>query len=146
MARPWSPETHAGTKTYMLVMVRQALRFGIVGLANTTVGLLTIYAFIYFFDTGPAIANAIGYAIGLVVSFSLNRSWTFGNRGTVAKVLPRYLLIAAISYFLNLIVVLIGTRHFGIGPYLIQIYSACVYSTVFFLGCKWLVFSSVSKG
>lgn len=124
----------------MSILIRQSLRFGAVGLVNTSIGLLAIYGVIYFFNADPAIANAIGYTIGLVVSFFLNRLWTFGDTRPIPKLLPLYLLIVAIAYILNLMVVLIGTRYYGIGPYLIQLFGIGIYTTVMFLGCKWIVF------
>jgi len=121
-------------------LIRQSLRFGAVGLMNTAIGLLAIYAVIYFFNSGPAVANAIGYAIGLAVSFALNRLWTFDDSRSIGKLPPRYLLVAAISYLLNLSVVLLGTHQFGIGPYLVQFFGIGVYTVVMFLGCRWFVF------
>ena len=46
-------------------LIRQSLRYGAVGLANTAIGLMAIYAVIFFFNANPAIANAIGYAMCL---------------------------------------------------------------------------------
>ena len=121
-------------------LISQSLRFGTVGLANTAIGLLAIYAVIFFFNTGAAVANAIGYAIGLTVSFALNRFWTFGDTQSIVRVLPSYLLAAAISYLLNFSVVLLGTHYFGVGPYLVQFFGIGVYTVVMFLGCRWFVF------
>ncbi len=123
-------------------LIRQSLRFGVVGLVNTVIGLTAIYAVIFFFNANPALANAIGYAIGLAVSFALNRFWTFGDTRSVEKVLPRYLLAAAICYLLNLAVVLLGTYHFGVGPYLVQLLGIGVYTVTMFLGCRWFVFQA----
>jgi putative flippase GtrA len=124
----------------MTSLIRQSLRFGTVGLVNTAIGLMAIYSVMFFFNLGPAIANAIGYAIGLTVSFALNRFWTFGDTQSIAKVLPSYLLAAAISYLLNLSIVLFGTYHFGVGPYLVQFFGIGVYTVTMFLGCRWFVF------
>lgn len=126
----------------MMDLVRQSLRFGAVGLVNTTIGLTAIYALMFFFGTGPALANAIGYTIGLAVSFVLNRFWTFGDSRSVAKALPPYILVAVISYLLNLSVVLLGTHHFGVGPYLVQLFGVGVYTVSMFLGCRWFVFQA----
>lgn len=126
----------------MSVLIRQSLRFAAVGLVNTAIGLLAIYAVIFFFNANPALANAIGYAIGLTVSFLLNRFWTFGDTQSIAKVLPSYLLAAAISYLLNLSVVLLGTYHFGVGPYLVQLFGIGVYTVTMFLVCRWFVFQA----
>ena len=128
----------------MNALIRQSLRFGAVGVVNTVIGLLAIYAVIFFFNTGPATANAVGYALGLAVSFALNRIWTFGDGRTVGKVLPRYLLVAAISYLLNLSVVLLCTHYFGVGPYLVQLFGIGIYTVTMFLGCRWFVFQKSS--
>ena len=126
----------------MRVLIRQSFRFVLVGLVNTAVGLLSIYAIIFFFNANPALANAIGYAIGLAVSFALNRLWTFGDTQSIVKVLPRYLTVAGISYLLNLCVVLIGTHYYGIGPYLIQLFGIAVYTPTMFIGCRLFVFNN----
>lgn len=124
----------------MKELVGKSLRFGAVGLLNTAVGLLAIYSVLYFFHTGPGIANAIGYALGLILSFGLNKVWTFSDNRAVLSVLPRYLLAAAISYLLNLSVVLLGYHHFNINPYLVQFLGIGVYTVTMFLICHWFVF------
>lgn len=129
----------------MTGITRQALRFGLVGLANTAIGLSAIYAVLHYFSTDPAIANAIGYTIGMVLSFILNRTWTFRDSRTITNALPRYILLAAISYLINLVVVLSGTYHFGVGPYLVQFFGIGVYTLSMFLGCRWFVFKTPSQ-
>jgi len=129
----------------MSSLIRQSLRFGVVGLVNTAIGLMAIYAVIFFSNTGPAVANAIGYAIGLAVSFALNRMWTFGDSRSYGTLLPRYLLAAVVSYLLNLSVVLLGTHHFGVGPYLVQFFGMGVYTVTMFLGCRWFVFQEPTR-
>ena len=123
-------------------LIRQSLRFAAVGSVNTAIGLIAIFAVIFFFNANPALANAIGYAIGLAVSFVLNRFWTFGDTQSIVKVLPSYVLAAAVSYLLNLSVVLLGTSHFGVGPYLVQFFGISVYTVTMFLGCRWFVFQA----
>lgn len=130
----------------MRQLIRQAARFGIVGLINTGVGLVAIYAVLYFGDTGPIIANAAGYAIGLAVSFVLNRFWTFDDRGAIGHVLPRYLLTAAIAYLGNLAIVVIGTWYFQVNPYVIQPVGIIIYTVTMFFGCRWYVFFGAHGG
>lgn len=55
---------------------RTAPRFLIVGLVNTAVGLSVIFACKALAGLGDALSNAVGYTVGLAVSFVLNRSWT----------------------------------------------------------------------
>jgi putative flippase GtrA len=125
----------------MTGLLRQSIRFAAVGLANTAIGLAAIYAVMFFFQTGPAIANAIGYAIGLAVSFSLNRVWTFNSDRPVGHVLPKFLLVAALSYLLNLGAVVAAASHFSVNPYLAQLLGVGIYTVCVFFGCRWFVFA-----
>jgi putative flippase GtrA len=124
----------------MKELLGQSIRFAIVGVANTTIGLAAIYAVMFFGHAGPALANALGYAIGLAVSFVLNRSWTFKDSTLIRRVLPRYALVAALSYGLNLATVLTAVNAFGVNPYVAQLLGICVYTGVMFFGCRWYVF------
>src|SRR4051794_28739654 len=83
--------------------LRQPLRFAMVGLLNTAIGLFTIYLATFGLGLGPVLANALGYGIGLVTSFALNRRWTFaasaGNRWAQAA---RFTLAVLLAYAFNL--------------------------------------------
>lgn len=124
----------------MRALIGQSIRFALVGLFNTTIGLAAIYAVMYFGRTGPAIANAVGYAIGLVVSFLLNRLWTFKDSRPIRSVLQYYVLVAAFSYALNLAIVLTAVNGFEVNTYLAQLLGVFVYTGVMFFGCRWFVF------
>jgi len=121
-------------------MAGEALRFAIVGVANTLVGLFAIYGMLFFTDAGPVVANACGYAIGFIVSFVLNRAWSFRSNRSVTQDLPRYLAVAATSYCCNLAVVVLGAHLFPRSPYAIQFLGIATYTTLMFLGCRMFVF------
>jgi len=63
------------------------LKFVVVGVANTLIGLLAIYLCKWLLGFGDAVANISGYMIGLAVSFGLNRGWTFRHSGAVLPAL-----------------------------------------------------------
>lgn len=119
----------------------QSLRFGAVGLINTAIGLVAIYSAIFFFLAGPVVANVFGYSIGFFVSFVLNRLWTFDNKQPISRVLPRYLLVAGVSYMLNLSAVLGFVSYSSSSPYFSQLMGVTVYTVFMFLGCRWFVFA-----
>jgi len=121
-------------------LIRQGLRFALVGLVNTAVGLISIYAILYFTKAGPYIANGIGYAIGFSVSFLLNRSWTFEHKGPTKHVLPRYFLVVALAYLCNFVVVYYVIHYLGWNGYLAQPAGISIYSSFTFIGCKLFVF------
>jgi putative flippase GtrA len=125
----------------MTGVLRQSLHFGAVGLVNTAVGLAVIYAVMFFFRTGPAIANAVGYAVGLAISFALNRSWTFDSKGGLAHLLPKFLVVIAAAYLLNLSAVMAAISLFSVAPYLAQAMGVSLYTVCSFFGCRWFVFA-----
>lgn len=47
---------------------------------------------------GYQAANALGYLVGTLVSFTLNRHFTFGVRDRVAQRLTWFLTVAALGY------------------------------------------------
>lgn len=61
--------------------LKRPFRFVVVGLLNTAVGLGVIYGCKFFLEFGNVLANVVGYACGITVSFLLNSSWTFEYRG-----------------------------------------------------------------
>lgn len=126
----------------MIELVRQSVRFGVVGVVNTSIGLAAIYALMFFGHASAASANAVGYTIGLAVSFALNRSWTFQSTQPVRRVLPRYVLIAGVCYLLNLGVVLLCIRTLHLNAYLAQFLGVGIYTSCMFLSCRWFVFAA----
>jgi putative flippase GtrA len=124
----------------MKALLWQTARFGIVGALNTILGLGAIYGFMLFLHLRPALANALGYAIGFVVSFLLNRAWTFASRQRLADVLPRYILAVACCYLLNLATVLLTQGRAS--PYLAQLLGVAIYSVTLFAASRWFVFAA----
>ncbi|HEX9135154.1 MAG TPA: GtrA family protein [Ktedonobacteraceae bacterium] len=65
-------------------LLRQVLRFGLVGGLNTLVDLLILNSLLLVFPTSstPMILaySALAYSLGAVNSFLLNKYWTFGFR------------------------------------------------------------------
>jgi putative flippase GtrA len=122
--------------------LRAPLKFGVVGIANTLIGLLAIYLCKWLFGFGDALANISGYTIGLAVSFLLNRGWTFQHSGAVLPALARFLVIFALAYLLNLGTVLITIHSFDVNSYLAQAIGIAPYTVFFYLGSHYFVFKS----
>mgnify|MGYP003607742087 CR=1 FL=1 len=124
----------------MKPLLRRAVRFVAVGVLNTAVGLLTMYALMYVADVGPLPANAAGYAVGFLLGFALNRRWTFEARATVHSQLAPYMAVIAGAYLVNLGLVFVLTRDLRMNAYLAQLAGMAVYTPLAFLGCHVWVF------
>lgn len=118
-------------------------RFAVVGVANTVVGL----AFIYIaraLGLGEVSANATGYAIGLVLSFGLNRHWTFAHRGPLLPRAFKFSVVMLLAWLANL-AVLLELLRWGVIAVLAQAVAVLPYTLVSYLGCRWWVFANRSR-
>jgi len=120
--------------------LRVPLRFLVVGVLNTLIGLLAIYLGKWWLGLGDVLANLFGYAIGLCFSFVVNRSWTFDHSGAVVPALMRFVVVFGIAYALNLATVLAAIRVFGINAYIAQALGIVPYTLFFFLGSRYYAF------
>jgi len=70
-------------------LLRQVLRFGLVGGLNTLVDVLILNSLLLLFPTTSApkllAYNSLAYSLGAVNSFFLNKYWTFGSRQQVTR-------------------------------------------------------------
>ncbi len=116
------------------------MRFLLVGIANTLVGLGIIYFLMYYLRFEVVAANAFGYAIGILIGFVLNKTWTFGNQDHVVYSFLRYLLVLSVAYVTNLATVLFANTHFDLNPYLSQALGIIPYTAIGFLGSRYFAF------
>ncbi len=121
---------------------RRLGRFVAAGALNTLLGLGVIFGVKLAFDAPEAAANAAGYAVGLALSFSLNRNWVFRSTAPARKTLYRFLIVFAAAYAANLVVVLAAADGFGVNGYLAQTLGVCTYTVLFYLGSRRFVFRS----
>ena len=116
------------------------IKFLLAGTANSAVGLSVIYAAKWLAHCGDVLANALGYGVGLLMSFLLNKNWTFGYNGPAGRAMSRFLLVFALAYALNLASVLLAIRYLGLGGYLAQALGIVPYTVFGFLASRYYVF------
>lgn len=116
-----------------------ALLYAFVGVINTAVGYGIMYILL-FFHVMPELANAIGYVIGFLNSYILNKKLTFKSKNSHKKDFFRFLMAMLIAYIANLIVLILAHRVFGISEYISIIISGIVYTIVGYLVSKFWAF------
>lgn len=122
-------------------MKAQLGRFGLAGIANTLLGYGVILAGL-FAGLGDYMANALGYTVGLLVSFLLNRRYTFGLRGSVERAeVMRFLLAVGIAYAGNLVVLAVGREVLGPDHAIVHLPAIATYTVVFYLLSARFVFA-----
>jgi putative flippase GtrA len=104
------------------------LRYCIVGISNTVVGLGTIFILFNVFKIDYVVSNIIGYGIAIINSFKWNKAWTFRSSKNIKNELLPFLIIFIISYLSNLFSVIISIESFNINPNLAQLMGITIFT------------------
>lgn len=119
----------------------QPSRFILVGSANTLLGLTIIFAAKGFAGLDDFESNLLGYCFGLLISFFLNRRWTFRHNGRIFPTAIRFTIAFLFSYIANLMTVYGLRDGAGLNSYLAQALSVIPYTVIFYLSSRYYVFS-----
>jgi|MDSW01.1.fsa_nt_gb putative flippase GtrA len=118
------------------------VKYGLVGVINTCIGLGLIFAAMYFLQLNPYLANIFGYSCALIASFFMNKNWTFQSNGNAGRKFVLFLLIVGVSYLVQIAVLYILLES-GINMYLAQIFAMVVYVVLGFVGHKLITFRDI---
>jgi putative flippase GtrA len=121
--------------------IGHALRFGLVGCVNTAVGFGVTCVALYALGVSDVAANVAGYGVGIPLSYTLNKSFTFGDRRPIQRSLPQFLGVLSIAYGFNLVTVVVVHRVLAANVYLAQALGTVVYTSVSFALSLLVVFS-----
>jgi len=94
------------------------IRFLMVGVLNTIVGLSIMYTLLHLVGLSYWMSTFLGNSIGAAVSYFLNRMFTFRSRNTHLSSVLRFVFVIGLCYFLSYF---IGIRVVKWGLLLLQI-------------------------
>lgn len=115
----------------------QFVRYNLVGMVNTIVGFSVIF-YLMFSGISATTSNIIGYATGSIVSYFLNKKYTFKSLSNSKFQAIRFFSVLSFSYIVNLIS--LQWLLLFVNPYAAQTVSAAVYLTSSFTLIRFLVF------
>jgi putative flippase GtrA len=75
------------------------LRYGVVGVIGAVVHMSTLFLLVELGLTGPVVATTTGFVFALLISYGMNRIWTFGYVGSYWASLIRYCIVSLIKLF-----------------------------------------------
>lgn len=120
--------------------IKQLLKFGTVGIINTAITLLAIYALYNFLNISYYFSNAIGFVLGFINSFVLNKIWTFKSNGSYLKEAIVFTAVFVVCYIIQLISVFFLKDIMYIQIAIAQIFGIAIYTISNFIGNKYLTF------
>jgi putative flippase GtrA len=124
-------------------LLGEAIRFGLVGVANTVLGLGIIAGLDLGLSVQPPAANAVGYAIAMILSYALNRLFVFRQGKQAKATLPKFVVAMALAFAVNQLMLLVTAKALGPAPVMrlaAQFAGMVTYTTVNFVLCRYWVF------
>ncbi len=120
-------------------------RFSAVGILNTLLHLF-FFSAIYFLGAHYLLCQAIAFLCVNLITFYINRTWTFGSIDPrVGEQLRLYLLTRAITLAATLVQTLVLVEWVGLSPLLCQITAVVINVSLNFLFSQIFVFQSVPQ-
>lgn len=115
--------------------------FGLVGILNTIAGFLAILFFMKIAKFSTVLSNVAGYGVGIILSYMLNRRFTFKSRRATRYSMLWFIGAAMVAFGSNLAVLFLTLDLFGFDPVVAQASAVVAYACVFYLLSRGLVFS-----
>jgi putative flippase GtrA len=128
----------------------QTLKYGIVGVMNTLLTMITIWIMMHFvFKTETdekisslalSVSNTAGYIVGLVNSFIWNRSWTFKSQNNWKPEFIRFLGAFLVCFLIQLAFVNILYKYVIASADICQLCGILIYTALNFVLNKYFTF------
>ncbi|WP_085536161.1 GtrA family protein [Massilibacteroides vaginae] len=123
-------------------IIKQAIRYGLVGVGNTLITAAVIWVMMKIFDVSDILSNITGYIAGLVNSFIWNRQWTFKSSVGWTSGALKFGSVFVICYLLQLGVLLYLNKTLTIDSYYNQLIAMAFYTVINFVMNKFYTFKS----
>ncbi|WP_028551443.1 GtrA family protein [Paenibacillus sp. UNC451MF] len=81
--------------------IKLILKYGLVGLLGTVLHFAVLVALVEGVQFQPVWASAIGFIVVLLVSYVLNKYWTFQDSPSGWKPLVKYSVVSGVGLLLN---------------------------------------------
>ena len=120
--------------------IKKVIRFLLVGIINAISGYTLIILLYSLLNFHFYLANFIGYLLGLIISFILNRKFVFKAKGKIKGQFLKFLFSFFLSYFLNIFAFYICSEFINLNYYLALLIASCFYSVSFFILCNFFTF------
>ena len=122
--------------------IRQVARFGVSGVVALGTNIAILYSFLYA-GLWYLAASIIAFLAGFIVSFTLQKFWTFRDHSTdnIHAQAARYFLIVLVNLGLNTILVYLLVEKVHLRPVIAQVIAALVIAVEGFFAYRLLVFN-----
>lgn len=127
------------------------IKFLIVGVINTLVGTGVMFVLYNFFSVSYWISSAANYVVGSIVSYFLNKYFTFQNKEKSLKQMIRFIVNIAACYLAAygaakpLISWLLSDMNEKVQGNAAMLAGMCLFVVLNYFGQRWFVFQDHSE-
>lgn len=127
-------------------LIRQFIKFGLVGVSNTIISL-GFYYLLVFFNVHPVIANAVGFIASVINSYFWNSRFVFKDKteNNKKKAFVKVFVSYGISFLLSTVLIELFVDVLGISKYIAPILRLLVTIPLNFLLNKIWAFKEKMK-
>ena len=135
----------------MNLIDQKLFKFLAVGIVNTILGAGVMFLLYNVFEVSYWISSACNYIVGGIVSFFLNKSFTFKNHQKSLKQIVLFIITLAVCYFVayiaakKIIYFIFSTSPEKIKGNIALICGMCIYMGLNYIGQRLIVFSEENE-
>lgn len=122
--------------------VKQAIKYGVVGVSNTLITAIVIWIMMKLLGFSDVVSNIVGYIAGVLNSFIWNKQWTFQSSAGWVGSAVRFGVVFGICYLLQLGLLMYLNKHLSIDPYYNQLLAMAFYTVINFIMNKFYTFKA----
>lgn len=82
-------------------MKQLMLKYGVVGLLGTLIHFAALFVLVEAFHLNPVAASTLGFVLVLIISYILNKWWTFQDTPSGWKPFVKYVVVSLTGLLLN---------------------------------------------
>lgn len=122
-------------------LLRQVASYGVIGVMSAALDAGVFWLIVAHSQVPPQVANVVSVSSGILLSFSLNRVFTFDRRDHTLSRFSVFALVGLVGLALSA-AILAGGMHFGLGPLAAKGLSIVVVAAVQFILNREVTFST----
>ena len=107
-------------------LMRQFITFLGAGAIATAGHYLVLLLLVEIGHVLPAVASMIGAVAGAVISYYLNRNYTFHSKASHAKIAPKFFIVASLAVVVNTVLMATFTIWLLLPYFLAQVLTTCL--------------------
>ena len=89
------------------------IKYGITGVLGTLTHVAVMVLFVELVGLGPVLSSALGFVFVLIMSYYLNKYWTFRSQSRGYEEFGRYLMVSFTGLLLNTSIMFITVEFFA---------------------------------